>query len=281
MNNRNRRSIESAATLRGMGLHTGRETGLTFRPAVAGSGISFRRVDMPQQPEIPAHVRSVCTTDRRTALGAGEATVETVEHLLGAVAGLEIDDLWVDIDGPEVPILDGSADPFVSALKSAGIVEVEGEVPTLSVSETVTVQDGDAHYVARPGPRSVTVSVEWDHPLIGAQKGSFPVSPGVFVTELARARTFGFASEIEALRARGLIKGGHVGCAVVLSDTEVVNGELRWADEFVRHKVLDLLGDLVLAGGRLDCTVVASRPSHRGNIAFARALHDHHFSSGK
>ena len=232
---------------------------------------------MPRQPEIPAHVRSVCTTERRTVLGAGDATIETVEHVMAAVAGLEIDDLWVDIDGPEVPILDGSAEPFVSTLKSAGIVVVEGEVPTLSVSATLTVQDGDAEYVARPGPRGLTVRVEWDHPLIGAQMASFAMSPEVFATELAGARTFGFASEIEALRARGLIKGGHLGCAVVLSETGIVNGggELRWADEFVRHKALDLLGDLALAGGRIDCTVVASRPSHRGNVAFARALYDY------
>ncbi len=124
------------------------------------------------------------------------------------------------------------------------------------------------------------MSIEWDHPLVGAQMASFVMSPKIFATELAAARTFGFAREIEALRARGLIQGGHLGCAVVLSETGVVNGELRWADEFVRHKALDLLGDLALAGGRLDCTVVASRPSHRGNVAFARALHDH-CSSGK
>ena len=124
------------------------------------------------------------------------------------------------------------------------------------------------------------MSIEWDHPLIGAQMASFVMSPGVFANELAGDRKFGFEREIEALRARGLIKGGHLGCAVVLSDTGVVHGELRWVDEFVRHKALDLLGDLALAGGRLDCTVVASRPSHRGNVAFARALYDH-CSSGK
>ncbi|MCH6547668.1 MAG: UDP-3-O-[3-hydroxymyristoyl] N-acetylglucosamine deacetylase [Gemmatimonadetes bacterium] len=280
MTDRDRRSIRSSASVRGVGLHTGRDVSLTFRPAVAGSGILFRRVDMPQQPEIPAHVRFVCTTERRTVLGAGDATIETVEHVLAAVAGLEVDDLYIEVDGPEVPILDGSAKPFFSALESAGVVVVEGDVPALSVSTTLTVQDGDAEYVAKPGPRSVTVSIEWDHPLIGAQMASFIMSPGVFATELAGARTFGFAREIEALRARGLIKGGHLGCAVVLSETGVVNGELRWADEFVRHKALDLLGDLALAGGRLDCTVVASRPSHRGNVAFARALYDH-CSSGK
>ena len=275
MNARNRRSIQSSASVRGVGLHTGREASLTFRPAVAGSGILFRRVDMPQQPEIPAHVRFVCATERRTVLGAGDTTIETVEHVLAAVAGLEVDDLCIEVDGPEVPILDGSADPFFSALESAEVVAVAGDVPTLTVSTTLTVQDGDAEYEARPGPRSVTVSIEWDHPLIGAQMASFVMSPRTFATELAGARTFGFATEIEALRARGLVKGGHLGCAVVLSDTGVLNGALRWADEFVRHKTLDLIGDLALAGGRVDCTVVANRPSHRGNVAFARTLYDH------
>ena len=272
---RARRSIAEPTSLAGVGLHTGSENTLTFRPAHSGAGIVFRRVDLPDEPEIRAHVGAVRTTERRTVLGVGDATVDTVEHVLAAVTGLEIDDLCIDIDGPEVPILEGSAAPFVSALRSARPVEVAGEVQPLVVREPIVAREGDSVYRAYPGARTVTVTVEWDHPAIGRQEGSYDLSPGVFEEELAGARTFGFLGEIEGLRNRGLIKGGHLGCAVVLGDSGVINGTLRWADEFVRHKTVDLLGDLALAGGRIDGTIEAMRPSHRGNVVFARAIHQH------
>jgi UDP-3-O-acyl N-acetylglucosamine deacetylase len=275
-----RHSIAEPASLSGVGLHTGSDTTLTFRPADSGRGIVFRRVDLPHRPEIPALVTTVCAAERRTVLGVDGATIDTVEHVLAAVSGLEIDDLCIDVDGPEVPILDGSAEPFFSALRNARRVVVGGEVHALVVRQPVVAQEGDAVYRAYPGPRTVTVTVEWTHPVIGKQEGSYGISPEAFGEELARARTFGFVHEVEVLRDRGLINGGHLGCAVVLSDSGVVNGKLRWADEFVRHKTVDLLGDLALAGGRLSGTIEAIRPSHRGNIAFARALQQH-CSSGK
>lgn len=275
-----RRSIAEPASLSGTGLHTGSKTTLTFRPAAMGQGIVFRRVDLPQRPEIPAHFTAVCAVERRTVLGGGGATIDTVEHVLAAVAGHEIDDLYIDVDGPEVPIMDGSAAPFFFALHDAGPVVVGGRVEPLTLLRPVTTREGDAEYRARPGPSNVTVTVEWDHPLIGRQQGSYGMSPEVFGKELASARTFGFLHEIDELRDRGLIAGGHLGCAIVLSESAVINTELRWDDEFVRHKALDLIGDLALMGGRFNATIEATQPSHRGNIAFARAIH-HHCSSGK
>ncbi len=275
-----RQSIAKPASLSGTGLHTGSETTLTFRPAAVGRGIVFRRVDLPQRLEIPAHFTAVCAMERRTVLGVGGTTIDTVEHVLAAVAGHEIDDLYIEVDGPEVPIMDGSAAPFFSALHDAGPVVVGGRVEPLTLLGPVTTREGDAEYRACPGPSNVTVTVKWDHPLIGRQQGSYRMSPEVFGKELASARTFGFVHEIDELRDRGLIGGGHLGCAVVLSESCVINTELRWDDEFVRHKALDLIGDLALMGGRFSATIEATRPSHRGNIAFARAIH-HHCSSGK
>ena len=267
-----RRSIRRPASLTGVGLHTGSDSTLTFRPAAAGQGIVFRRVDLSGSPLIPAVVSAVRSTDRRTVLGEGEATVETVEHVLAAVAGQEIDDLSIELDGQEPPILDGSAEPFFEALERAGPVPVDGEVCRFSVSQPIVLRHDDAEYSATPGSNSVTVTVDWDHPCIGTMTGTFARSPSAFASTLAAARTFGFLGEIEYLRDRGLIKGAHPDCAVLLSDTAVVSGGLRWPDEFVRHKALDLIGDLALLGGRFEGAIEAVRPSHAGNVALVRAI---------
>jgi UDP-3-O-[3-hydroxymyristoyl] N-acetylglucosamine deacetylase/3-hydroxyacyl-[acyl-carrier-protein] dehydratase len=269
-----RRSITRQASLSGTGLHTGAAAVATFLPAPAGQGIVFRRVDLAGKPEIPARLTEVEAVERRTALGRGETTVQTVEHLLAAVAAHEIDDLTIEVTGPEIPILDGSVQPYFKALAEAGPTEVGGEPLIMTVQAPFTVTEGDSSYVVAPAKQfRLTVTIEWQHPLIGRQAGSYEVTPDAFGRELAAARTFGFTSEVPALQARGLIKGASSATAIVLDERGVTNGvQLRWPDEFVRHKAADVVGDLALTGARIRAHVVATRPSHGGNIALAWAL---------
>jgi UDP-3-O-[3-hydroxymyristoyl] N-acetylglucosamine deacetylase/3-hydroxyacyl-[acyl-carrier-protein] dehydratase len=266
--------VKRPAALRGTGLHTGASTEATFLPAPAGQGIVFRRTDLPGKPEVPARLSEVEAVERRTAIGHGDATIHTVEHLLAAVAAHEIDDLTVELTGPEPPILDGSVQPYFEALTRAEPTTVGGEAVVLSVKAPFTVTDKEASYVVAPDKAfRLTVSIEWAHPLIGRQTGTYEVTPERFATELAPARTFGFTHEVAELQARGLIKGASSANAIVLDEHGVVHGgKLRWPDEFVRHKAADIVGDLALTGARIQAHVVATRPSHGGNIALARAL---------
>lgn len=269
-----RRSVKQPASLSGTGLHTGAATVATFLPAAAGTGILFRRSDLPGRPEIPARLTEVEAVERRTALGKGSSTIHTVEHLLAAVAAHEIDDLVVDVTGPEPPILDGSVQPYFDALGRAEPVEVGGEASVLTIQAPFTVTEGDASYVVAPAKAlRLTVTIEWPHPLIGRQAGTFDITAETFARDLAPARTFGFASEVEQLKAKGLIQGATADNAIVLDDRGVANGgRLRWPDEFLRHKAADIVGDLALTGARVRAHIIATRPSHGGNVALARAL---------
>ncbi len=260
--------------MRGTGLHTGATTEATFLPAPAGQGIVFRRTDLAGKPEVPARLTEVEAVDRRTAIGHGEATIHTVEHVLAAVAAHAIDDLTIELTGPEPPILDGSVQPYFEALARAEPAAVGGESAVLMVTAPFTVTDKDATYIVAPAKMlRLTVSIEWAHPLIGRQAGTYDVTPESFAVELAPARTFGFTHEVAELQARGLIKGASAANAIVLDERGVVHGgALRWPDEFVRHKAADIVGDLALTGARIQAHVVATRPSHGGNIALARAL---------
>ena len=271
-----RRSIREAVTVEGVGLHLGHACRLTFRPAEGGRGIVFRRTDLPDRPEIPARVEHAVEAQRRTQLGEGEGSLHTVEHVLAAVAGLELDDLVIEMDAPEPPILDGSAAPFLEALERAGPEERPGEVEYLELSRPVVVHDGGSRYEAHPAPSlRLEVSIDFPHPLIGAQAGSYQVTRASFARELAPARTFGFVHEVEALRAMGLIRGASTANAVVLDERGVLDTTLRWPDEFVRHKAMDCVGDLALAGKRVRARVVADRPSHRGTVALVREMVKH------
>ena len=271
-----RRSVRGQATLEGVGMHTGAVSTVTFRGAPAGTGVVVRRTDLPGAPPIPARLSSVTAVERHTTLGAGTAEVHTVEHLLAAVAALALDDLFIDLSGPEPPILDGSFLPFLRALEEARPEEVGGEVVEYVVADAFHVAEGDSAYLVGPAPGlRLDATIEFPHPLIGRQSTGFAITPETFARELAPARTFGFVREVEALRAKGLIGGGSVHNAVVLDDEKVVGTTLRWPDEFVRHKTADLLGDLALVGGRVRAHVVATRPSHRGNVALGRALVRH------
>jgi UDP-3-O-[3-hydroxymyristoyl] N-acetylglucosamine deacetylase / 3-hydroxyacyl-[acyl-carrier-protein] dehydratase len=267
-----RRTVARRVELAGVGLHMGIDCRLGFEPAAAGSGVRFRRSDRGDA-EIPARVERAVLAERRTQLGEGVEAIHTVEHVLAAVAAREIDDLVITMDGPEPPIMDGSAGPFFDALYDAGIIECPGAADVLGIREAVRVTDGDAEYVAEPHDSlELQVAIDFPHPLIGHQAGRYDITPESFARELAGARTFGFVREVEGLRAKGLIRGASTSNAIVLDERGVVDNALRWPDEFVRHKAMDCVGDLALAGGRLRARVRAVRPSHRGTVLLVREI---------
>jgi UDP-3-O-[3-hydroxymyristoyl] N-acetylglucosamine deacetylase / 3-hydroxyacyl-[acyl-carrier-protein] dehydratase len=268
-----RKTLARPATLEGIGLHLGVPCTLTFQPARSRQGIVFRRTDCPGLPKIRAHVSEVSSSERRTQLGKGDHAVHTVEHVLAAVSGMGIDDITIDMDGPEPPILDGSAAPFLAALSEAGLASIEGEPEFLHLTEPVRIIDGASVYEAYPFDGfELDVTIEFPHPLIGKQSRRFTVTRDTFESELSRARTFGFVHEVESLRAKGLIKGATLDNAVVLDDSDILSGDLRWSDEFVRHKAMDCIGDLALAGARVRARIVAVKPSHRGTVTLVREM---------
>ncbi len=268
-----RRTIARAIEVSGIGLHLGQQCRLEFRPAATGTGVVFRRRDQPDVAPIPALVRVAVDAERRTQLGSGSSALHTVEHVLAAVGALCLDDLEIVMDASEPPIMDGSAAPFLAALAEAGVVANGGRPDWLVLRRPLRVVDGDSVYEAEPSmDLSLDVRIAFPHPLIGEQEGVYHVTPALFARELAHARTFGFMHEVEALRASGLIQGASLDNAVVLDADGLRSGPLRWADEFVRHKALDCVGDLVLAGARVRAKIIAHRPSHRGTVAFVREL---------
>ena len=265
-------TIARSVALSGVGLHMGESCTLTFEPAAPGAGVRFRRTDRGGA-ETAAHVAHAVLAERRTQLGEGRDAIHTVEHVLAAVAAREVDDLVIAMDGPEPPILDGSAAPFFDALGRAGVRAVPGEADTVTIAEPVRVTDGESEYEVGPSETlDLDVEIDFPHPMIGRQRGRYTITPESFATELARARTFGFVREVEALRAKGLIKGASTRNAVVLDEHGLVDTTLRWPDEFVRHKAMDCVGDLALIGGRLRAYVRAVRPSHRGTVLLVREI---------
>lgn len=247
-----------------------------LEPARPGTGIVMERSDLPDSGSFPARVHNVVAVERRTALGrAGSrpASVDTVEHLLAALRASGIDDLVIRVDGPELPIFDGSFTPWVEIIRQGGVVEQEGSVAVVRIREPFEVVAGGARYRVEPAEAlRVSATIEWSHPAIGRQAASMEITPDIFRNEIAPARTFGFVHEVAALRERGLLMGATEAMAVVLSDSGIETGELRWPDEFVRHKIGDLVGDLALLGARLEAHVMAERPSHQGNVAVAEAI---------
>src|SRR6202521_1146657 len=273
MPNDRRCTIARAVTLEGVGLHLGLDSRLTFRPAPEGTGVVFRRTDMPSWPQVPALVDNARTAERRTRLGVGDVELHTVEHVLASVVAAELDDLWIDVDGAEPPVLDGSAGPFWDALRDAGAAEGRQAAEYLELAEPVRVIDGESVYEAHAAPElRLDVTIDFAHPLIGRQRGAFLITRDAFARELAGARTFGFVSEGETMRAMGRIRGASTANAVVLDESEVVHTSLRWPDEFVRHKAMDCLGDLALAGKRVRAQVTAFKPSHRGTVTLVREM---------
>ena len=272
--NQKQQTISKQVTLEGVGLHTGKTAHLRFLPGAPDSGIRFRRTDLPDAGEIPADLEQVVSTDRGTSLGKGEARMHTVEHLLAAVVAREIDNLIIEADGPEIPILDGSFKPFYDVLQGAPLEVQDAPARYIELREAVTARGpAGATYVAVPDEQfRISATIEFDHPLIRRQFASFVIGDGQFAEQVAPARTFGFMREAEELYKRGLVKGVTLSNAIVLNETGLEHGTLRFSDEFVRHKIGDVVGDFALLGRRVKAHVVADRPSHAGNLELARAM---------
>jgi UDP-3-O-[3-hydroxymyristoyl] N-acetylglucosamine deacetylase len=270
------RTLKSVIQATGIGLHTGGKVCLTLRPAEPDTGILFRRVDLVQPVEIRASPRYVGDTSLSTTLVKGDVRVSTVEHLLSAFAGLGIDNAYVDVSAPEVPIMDGSAGPFVFLIQSAGIEEQNRPKRFIRVKRRVAVADGDKRAVFEPFDGfKVDFAIEFDHPAFvsRAQTASLDFSTTSFVKEVSRARTFGFLREVEALRQKNLALGGSLDNAVVVDDYRVLNQEgLRYEDEFVKHKILDAIGDLYLLGRSLVGTFCGHKSGHALNNRLLRVL---------
>lgn len=256
------RTIKKPVSVSGIGLHTGCEVSLELKPAPSGTGIVFRRVDL-QGFEIEAQRRWVSRVVLATTLMKKGVMLSTVEHLLSALYGSGIDNLYIDIDSLEVPILDGSALPFVDMLRAAGVKEQEAERELLMVEEAIQLEEEGKYISIEPHPSlRISYEIEFDHPAIGSQFLELEMSPENYATEIAVARTFGFFAEVEDLLKKGLIRGGSFDNAVVLGDEGVMNGKLRVWDEFVRHKVLDLIGDISLCGYPLLGHIKAYKAGH-------------------
>ena len=246
------RTLKNCIKATGVGLHSGKKVLVTLRPAPAHSGIVFRRVDVTPAVEIPARAENVGDTRLSTSLAKGEIRIATVEHLLSAFAGLGIDNAYVDVSAPEVPIMDGSAGPFVFLIQSAGIEEQSAPKQFVRIKRPVAVEDGDKWARLEPFDGfKVSFSIDFDHPLFDEtiKFAEVDFSTTSFVKEVSRARTFGFLKEVEMLREKDLALGGSLQNAVVIDDYRVLNEDgLRYEDEFVRHKILDAIGDLYLLG---------------------------------
>jgi len=264
----------------GVGLHSGQRVELTLRPAQPDTGIVFRRVDLPQPVDIPITATAVTDTRLASTISNGGAKVFTVEHLMSACAGLGIDNLYIDITAEEVPILDGSASSFVFLLQSAGIVEQNAPKRFIRVLKTVEVREGEGANVkwARLDPHhgyKLSFEIDFRHPAVDStgQSVVFDMDTDIYTRDIARARTFGFTRDVEMLRANGLALGGGLDNAIVMDDYKVLNSDgLRYDDEFVKHKILDAMGDLYLIGKPLLASYVAFRSGHAMNNLLLREL---------
>ena len=270
------RTLKNVIRATGVGLHTGEKVYLTLRPAAVDTGIVFRRVDLDPVVELNASPQRVGDTRLSTALSEGEVSVSTVEHLMSALAGLGIDNIYVELTSPEVPIMDGSAAPFVFLIQSAGVVEQNAPKKFIRVTKPVIVEEGDKWAKFEPFEGfKVSFSIDFDHPIFAKspQKATVDFSTTSFVKEVSRARTFGFMHEVEALREAGLALGGSHDNAIVMDSYTILNDDgLRYEDEFVKHKILDAIGDLYLLGHPLVGAFSAHKSGHALNNQLLRAL---------
>jgi UDP-3-O-[3-hydroxymyristoyl] N-acetylglucosamine deacetylase len=270
------RTLKNAIRATGIGLHSGRKVLMVLRPAPVNSGIIFRRIDLDPPVDIPARADNVTETTLGTTLALGEHGVSTVEHLLSALAGLGIDNCFVELTAGEVPIMDGSAGPFVFLVQSAGIDEQSSAKRFVRVCKPIEVREGDkwARFEPHEGFR-VNFEIEFDHPVFHrhAQRATMDFSTTTFLKEVSRARTFGFMRDLETLRGRNLALGGTLDNAIVLDDYRILNEDgLRYEDEFVRHKILDAIGDLYLLGHSLIGEYTAYKSGHGLNNRLLRTM---------
>jgi UDP-3-O-[3-hydroxymyristoyl] N-acetylglucosamine deacetylase len=269
------RTLKSLVSATGVGLHTGHKVRMTLRPAQPDTGIVFRRLDLPSAVEIPARADLVGETRLCSCLVSGTTKIYTVEHLMSALSGLGVDNVYVDLDGPEVPIMDGSAAPFALLIQQAGMEEQGAPKRFLRVKKRIEAKDGDKWALLEPYEGfKLSFSIVYSHPVIEKSNTSLTVDFATtsYLKEVARARTYGFMHEVEDLRAVGLALGGGLENAVVLDDHRVLNAEgLRFSDEFIRHKILDAIGDLYLLGRPFLAAFSAHKSGHALNN---RLLHE-------
>src|SRR3990172_9569690 len=269
---RSQRTIKNEVWFEGIGLHTGRHCRVTLRPASRDEGITFIRTD--KNVTIKAHVGSVIDTAFATTIGQNGVKIRSVEHILAALAGLGIDNIYIEVNGPEIPILDGSSTELISIILTAGIAKQGKKRPFLRIKRPFVFEDGHSKIVAFPykGVR-ITYRISFNHHGIGEQKISLDISEESFAREIAPARTFGFLKDIEYLRTNGLAKGGSLENAIILGEHGVLNASgLRFNDEFVRHKVLDSIGDFSLIGFPIYGHILANKAGHSTNLKFMKKL---------
>jgi len=268
------RTVKSEICCRSVGLHSGRKVKMTIKPAEVDVGIVFIRNDLSENNMVKADLGNVCDTTLATTLGVNGTKVLTVEHLLSALNGMGVDNAVVELDSSEVPIMDGSALPFVNLLKSVGTT-VQGKCKKLLViKETFSVTDGEGWAMLRPSPEfKITYKIDFEHPMIGEQSYHMIFSDVTYEKDICAARTFGFIKDVEYLQAKGLALGGSLGNAIVLDDKKIINkGGLRFSDEFVKHKILDAIGDLSLLGIPIIGHFVAYKSGHRLNNLLLKKL---------
>jgi len=263
------RTLRRPISCAGIGLHSGRKVTLSLKPAPADSGIRFRRSDLGGL-EVPATVKHVGGINYATGLTRDAVKVDTVEHLLAALVSLGIDNVVVELNSPEVPIMDGSASPFVYLIHEAGVRQLSAPRRYLKVQRPLSLSRGDKSIAIYPSDQfRVTYTIAFDHPLLQHQSMTLPINEAAFIEEIAPARTFTFLKEVEMLRQQGLALGGSLENAIVVGDTGVLNNALRFDDEFVRHKILDSIGDMALLGHPIIGHLVAHRGGHGLHTAFA------------
>jgi UDP-3-O-[3-hydroxymyristoyl] N-acetylglucosamine deacetylase len=270
------RTLKTKVRATGVGLHSGEKVTFVLRPAAANTGIVFTRTDLDPPPQVRAQADSVVDTRLSTCIGVGAARVSTIEHLMSAFAGLGIDNVYVDVDGPEIPIMDGSAGPFVFLIQSAGIEEQTALKRFIRITRTVEVREGDkwARFQPYSGFR-VSFTIEYRHPVFstGQQSVCVDFADTSYIREVSRARTYGFMQDVESMRSQGLALGGSLDNAIVMDDDRVLNSDgLRYENEFVKHKVLDAIGDLYLLGHPIIGAYAGQKSGHAVNNALLRRL---------
>lgn len=267
------KTIASEASFSGIGLHTGNLTTITFKPAPPNSGITFVRADLPDRPAIKADVDNVVDVSYGTTIGINGVKVHTVEHVLAAIAGLGIDNLEIDVDASETPVGDGSSVPFMTTLEKAGLVEQDAERQYITIKHPVYYRNEDVALSVLPSDETrVTMTIAFDHVAIGTQYASYVITPETFAKEIAPARTFGFLRDAKMLQEQGLIRGVSLENAVAIGDESILNEELRFPDEFVRHKILDLIGDMYLLGRPVRGHIIGVKSGHASHVKFSQEV---------
>lgn len=270
------KTIGREVSYSGIGLHTGNKATITFKPAAEDYGVRFVRVDLEGKPEIEANIKNVIGVTRGTTLANGEAKVHTVEHIMATLYAFGIDNVVIELDNNEPPVADGSAFPFVEILKQAGIIEQVKEKSYLKIEEPIKYKKGDAELLIVPSDSfKISCTISYNHPVLETQYMSFCMQDNDFCNDIAPARTFCFDYEIECLQKEGLAKGGSLENAIVIGEKKIHNKELRFSDEFVRHKILDIIGDLYLLGRQIKGHVIAFKCGHSVNVEFAKEIFSH------